>query len=104
MGFKEYEIVYSKKFHADLFEMLDCLNGFSKTTAERYYELVNRKIDTLRMAPFGATYVRDERLRALGYRWIYIRNYCLFFIVHEEEQIVQIERIQYSRREMDLIL
>ena len=104
MQMKQYEIEYSDRYNEDLFEILDYLNSFSKQTAQKYFQLINQKINTLRMAPFGASYVRNERLKEKGFRWLYIRNYCLFFRVCENERIVKIDRILYSKRAYDLIL
>ena len=104
MKMKQYEIKYADRYYEDLYEILDYLNNFSKQTAQKYFKLIDKKIDTLRMAPLGVSYVRNERLRAKGFRCLYIRNYCLFFKVEEENALVKIERILYSKREFDLIL
>ncbi|MCL2740416.1 MAG: type II toxin-antitoxin system RelE/ParE family toxin [Oscillospiraceae bacterium] len=101
MGFK---IIRTEDFKKDLFGVLDYLNNFSDQTSLKYYNLVQQKIRKLRRPPFGAGYVSNDRLRKLGYRWLYIKNYILFFTVDEEEKTVYIQRIIHSKRAYECIL
>jgi len=48
--------------------------------------------------------VRDDRLASLGYRLLVVKNYIAFFIVHEKEKAVDIDRILYGRRDWQKIL
>jgi hypothetical protein len=42
--------------------------------------------------------IDNERLAALGYRRLLVKNYLVFFVIDEEAQTVSIERIIYNRR------
>jgi len=49
-------------------------------------------------------FIRDDRLAALGYRLLVIKNYIAFYIVNEKEKKVDVDRILYSRRDWQNIL
>jgi len=48
--------------------------------------------------------VRDDRLAAIGYRPLVVKNYIIFFVVSENEKIVDVDRILYGRRDWQSIL
>jgi len=99
-----FKIVFGERFRDDFDDILNYLNKFSNQTAQKYRELINKRIRKLKQPPFGASYVHDDKLRKEGYRWLYIKNYILFFIVYEEDKIVSIERIMHSKRAYEFIL
>lgn len=43
--------------------------------------------------------VTDERLAAMGYRKLLVKNYIAFFTVDEKAEVVDVERILYARRD-----
>jgi len=49
-------------------------------------------------------YIRDDRLAALGYRPLLIKNYIVFFIVNEKDKTVDVDRILYARRDWKNII
>jgi plasmid stabilization system protein ParE len=88
----------------DLIDIVEHLNGFSPKTAAKYYDLIHEKAKALTIFPMARPLVRDERLRELGIRWTFANNYMIFFSVDEENSLVLIERIRYSRMEHDTII
>lgn len=48
--------------------------------------------------------VTDERLAAMGYRKMNVKNYIAFFTVDEKAHVVNVERILYARRDWLRIL
>ena len=48
--------------------------------------------------------VRDERLAALGYRMLAVKNYIVFYIADEREKSVCVDRVLYGRRDWQSIL
>ena len=48
--------------------------------------------------------VRDDRLAAIGYRMLIIKNYIAFYIVNEKSKSVDVDRILYGRRDWKSIL
>ena len=49
-------------------------------------------------------YVRDDRLAALGYRPVIVKNYIIFYVVNEKNKTVDIDRILYGRRDWQNII
>ena len=39
-----------------------------------------------------------------GYRWIFVRNYTVFFVIDEPGKIVDVRAIMYSAREYTALL
>ena len=48
--------------------------------------------------------VRDDRLAAMGYRPLIVKNYIAFYIVDEKGKTVDVDRILYKRRDWMNIL
>ena len=69
------------------------------TTALNMIRSVRDAISKLETNAMIYPYVRDDRLAALGYRSLTVKNYTAFYVVHEREKRVDIDRILYSRRD-----
>ena len=65
---------------------------------------IRKSIAKLKTAPLIHPIVRDDRLSILGYRFLVIKNYVVFYIVIEKEKTVSIDRILYGRRDWMNIL
>jgi len=72
--------------------------------AENTTEAILDGISKLNIMPERVAKVRDERLARMGIRGLYIKNYTAFFRIKEEECIVDIVRVLYSRRDWQAIL
>lgn len=101
---QKFDVIMTVRAKNDLFDIVSYLSKFSFEIAENYYELILRKVNSLVTFPKGYPSVRDKRLREKGCRWITARNYVIYFIVHEEKNLVVVERILYSRRAYDILL
>ena len=101
---QNFNVNMSEAAKQDLSDIVDYLSDFSNTIAERYFELIMKKVGSLGIFPTGHALVQDPDLREAGYRWASVRNYTLFFVVYEEKELVVVERILYSRRAYDAIL
>jgi plasmid stabilization system protein ParE len=93
--------VYSERSKEDLLNIVYYLNTLNPTTGTKYFRLIKSRIDKLREMPTANSLVRSERLRKLGYRWAFVKNYVVFFTVDEELEEVFIRRILYSRMNFD---
>jgi toxin ParE1/3/4 len=65
---------------------------------------LNRQWPILRRCPIGPPAVADERLAAIGYRKLIVKNYIIFFSIDEKAKVVDVERILYGRRNWRAIL
>ena len=72
--------------------------------AIRMLDSIEAAIISLSDSPKIHAFVSDERLFALGYRKLLIKNYIVFYIVNEQQRSVEIDRILYARRDWRHIL
>jgi plasmid stabilization system protein ParE len=101
---QSFDINISDKAQNDLISITEYLNKFSIEIGAKYFELIMNKILRLNTLPLAFPLVRDPVLRKKGIRWIYARNYTIYFVANEDSSQVIIERILYSRRAYDAIL
>ena len=59
---------------------------------------IKKGIFSLNTSPLRHPLVRDKMLAEQGYRSMFVDNYTIFYIVNEDSNIVDISRVQYSRR------
>jgi len=101
---QNFRVIILKRAKQDLIDIVRYLNGFSDNIGAKYYDLICEKILSLETMPERHSLVRNERLRKLGFRWAYVKNYVIFFTVNTEKLEVTVKRILYSRREYDALL
>ena len=101
---QEYNVIFSESAEDDLDDIVEYLSNFSPTIARRYYDDIMTKSLSLSFMPQRCPFVRDERLRNKSYRYLFIRNYTVFFVIDEQNFIVDIRAIMYSRREYTALL
>ena len=88
----------------DLDEVVEYLSNFSPNIARRYYDEIMVKALSLAFMPQRCPFVQDEALREKGYRWLFVRNYTIFYVIDEENSVVDIRAIMYSGREYTALL
>ena len=101
---QEYNVVMSVTAENDLDDVVEYLSNFSPNIARRYYDEIMVKALSLAFMPQRCPFVQDDALREKGYQWLFVRNYTIFFIIDEENDIVDIQAIMYSGREYTAIL
>ena len=101
---QEYNVVLSETTEDDLDDVIEYLSNFSPSIARRYYDEIMVKALSLAFMPQRCSFVQDDALREKGYRWLFVRNYTIFFIIDEANYIVDIQAIMYSGREYTAIL
>jgi plasmid stabilization system protein ParE len=69
------------------------------TTALNMIRTIREAIAKLEMAPLIHPLVRDDRLAAMGYRLLVVKNYIAFYIANEKEKTVDVDRILFGRRD-----
>lgn len=70
----------------------------SPETAEKIIIAIEEAVKSLSYMPHKHALVDDERLAAMGYRKLVIKNYITFFTIEEEAKTVNVKRILYARR------
>ena len=101
---QEYSVVISETAENDLDEVVEYLSNFSSNIARRYYDEIMVKALSLAFMPQRCPFVQDDALRERGYRWLFVRNYTVFFVIDEVNNLVDIRAIMYSGREYTALL
>ena len=76
----------------------------NQTAAEQLLDDTEKAIFSLEEMPLRFPLVADEVLASLGFRFIPVHNYLVFYIVREDKNTVVIERFLYGRRDWISIL
>ena len=68
-------------------------------TALGMMDAIEEALADLADMPYKHSLVVDERLAAMGYRKLHIKNYIAFYTIDEEAAAVNVERVLYARRD-----
>lgn len=69
-------------------------NNASRNMLKDYKESLSLLANT----PFAFSAIKDRMFSSLGYRWLPLRSYVLFFTVNNEHKEVYVERILHGSR------
>ena len=96
-----YDVRHTESSERDLFGILRYIAFELREpeTALRMVDTIDDAIGSLSSMPHRYTLVDDERLAAMGYRKMVIKNYIAFFTIDDETNVVNVERILYARRD-----
>ena len=67
--------------------------------ANRLLDDIENAVASLETMPKRHALVKNEELAYLGFRFLTVHNYLIFYIVREDENTVTIERFLHSRRD-----
>ena len=101
---QEYNVIFSETAENDLDDVVEYLSNFSSNIARRYYDEIMVKALSLSLMPQRCPFVQDDALRDKGYRWLFVRNYTIFYVLDEANKIVDVRAIMYSGREYTALL
>jgi toxin ParE1/3/4 len=99
-----FSVAVSAAAEDDLNDIVNYLCGFSYEIASRYYAEIKEKLLSLRAMPERCPLVHDEEFSSKGYRWLFVRNYTVFFTVDTQNAMVVVRRILYSYRDYTALL
>jgi len=74
------------------------------TAARNTVRTIREAIAKLETNALIYPFVRDERLSAMGYRPLTVKDFIVFYIVNEEKKRVEVDHILYGRRDWQNIL
>lgn len=101
-----YSIEISEPAENDLRDMILYISSHlsSPMTAMNMMDTIEEGLLGLADLPQKCPAVRDDRLAAMGYRKLLIKNYVAFFTIDEHSKVVNVERSLYARRDWLRIL
>jgi len=96
-----YKVEVSKPAENDLRDIVLYISGQlnAPMTALKMMDAIEDALNGLANMPQRCPLISDERLAAMGYRKLMVKNYIAFFTVNEKNRIVDVERILYARRD-----
>ena len=102
----EYKVNVTEPAENDLRDIIRYVASqlHAPMTALDMFRTIMDAIAKLKTTALAHPLVRDDRLAAMGYRTLIIKNYIAFYIVNEKEKFVDVDRILYARRDWMSIL
>ena len=97
----QYKVIITEPAVNDLDEIAEyIISQFSAPmTALNLIESIESAVMSLSHMPHRCPLVDDERLKAMSYRKLNVKNYIVFFTIDEDNKTVVIERILFARRD-----
>ena len=103
---EKYRVDISEPAERDLTDIVRYIVAQLSAPVSAFHmmELLEEAMGTLSLMPHRHPFLADERLSQMGYRKLVIKNYVIFFSIDEKNQVVDVERILYKRRDWLRIL
>jgi toxin ParE1/3/4 len=102
MPIDKYEIRFLRIAEEDFVEIISYIAADNPKAAETIAIKIEKNINLLSENPELGRIPRDEDIKNLGYRYIVIQNYIVFYTI--EERTIFIHRILHSARDYRAIL
>jgi toxin ParE1/3/4 len=93
----KYQVIIYPSAENDIQETKDYFINVLKTSPSPLFEKLLHVIDLLEVNPNIYPLIHDSYLNQLGYRYVPIDNFILFYVVNNTE--VQLHRFLYGRRD-----
>lgn len=96
-----YQIQFTQSAKEDLVAIVAYISNeiMEPEIAQEKYFKIKQAISALSDMPKRIPTVRDEELAIQGYRVQRVENYHVFFVVDDRQEVVNIVRILYARRD-----
>lgn len=98
----KYQIRFLRVADEDLTEIISYIATDNPTAANAIAYKIEKNIELLSENPILGRIPRDEDIKNLGYRYIIIQNYIVFYTI--EERTILIHRILHGARNYKTIL
>jgi plasmid stabilization system protein ParE len=101
-----YRVDVSEPAENDLMNIMRYISAQlnAPITAINMMDAIEEALGGLADMPQRHPPVTEERLAALGYRKLMMKNYITFFTIDEKNKVVDVERILYTQRDWLRIL
>ena len=101
-----FDLSFSEKIDSDIKSVMKYIKNTLKApwAAENHLKELNKVIVKLSENPYCRPLVQDKYLAIKGYRSINVKNFTLFYKIHEESNTVLLHRFMYSQRDWISIL
>ena len=96
MSTDKYQIRLLRIAEEDFTEIISFIASDNLTAAEAIADKIEKNIELLSRNPMLGRIPRDEDIKNLGYRYIIVQNYIVFYTI--EERTIFIHRILHGAR------
>ena len=96
MSTDKYQIRLLRIAEEDFTEIISFIAADNPTAAEAIADKIEKNIELLSGNPMLGRIPRDEDIKNLGYRYIIVQNYIVFYTI--EERTIFIHRILHGAR------
>jgi len=97
-----YKVIIFPAAKRDFMDIINYLNTLSADAALRYFDLLSDKIGSLAQMPERCPHLRNNPLKAKGYRCLVVESYLVLYVM--KGGTVQIRRILYGKRNYEWLL
>ncbi|MFE7064101.1 type II toxin-antitoxin system RelE/ParE family toxin [Sutcliffiella sp. NPDC057660] len=96
----KYSILMTEPAEYDLKEIVQyyCNEVYEPDIARNIIAEITEGIFNLEMYPFRYPFINEENLAEKAIRRLLVQNYCVFFVIEEELQTVNILRVLHNKR------
>ena len=98
----KYQIRLLRIAEEDLTEIISFIAADNPIAANSLADKIEKNIELLSENPMLGRIPRDEDIKNLGYRYIIVQNYIVFYTI--EEKTIFVHRILHSARNYNTIL
>lgn len=98
----KYQIRLLKAAEEDLTEIISFIAADNPIAANTIADKIEKNIELLSENPLSGRIPRDEDIKNLGYRYIIVQNYIVFYAI--EERTILIHRILHGARNYKSLL
>ena len=101
---KKYKVIYLPLFYDDLDKITDYIiyHLENEIAAENFVDELEKAIKKRACNPYSFEKYTSTRKREKTYYRIYVKNYTVFYTV--KDNIIELRRILYSKRNFDNLL
>ena len=92
----KYRIRYLSESLTDREAIKSYLSQYYNSTVTKFFKLLKKKIDRLKRFPYSCPVYDDDP----DYRVLIVGNYLVFFMINEDEEIVEIHRIFHGAQDI----
>ena len=102
MKSRKYRLRFLSIAEEDFTDIISYIAGENKDAANELANLIEENLNLLIENPFMGRVPRDEDLKSLGYRFLIVKNYLIFYSI--ESDVIIIKRILHGARNYKDIL
>lgn len=98
----KYQVRLLRVAEEDFIEIISFIAADNSTAAESIASKIEKNLDLLSGNPNLGRIPREEEIRTLGYRYLIVQNYLIFYTI--EERTIFIHRILHGARNYKALL